>query len=165
MPANGSGHFVNKTMLSLRALRLQWVIFSNSKLLSVWSLGRPRRSQVKDFLDSRFCSLQEYQAAHWIGSRNLHQRAVSRDSFWRQDRSSCQSWAQMQRTCRRDSRTQSAKGETLLMPPIPYIQPVDPSKKQEKTKIKVKLPDGTNYQMVPFQAGTNEDCITKEVRN
>ena len=31
--------------------------------------------------------------------------------------------------------------------------------KQEKTKIKVKLPDGANYQMVPFRAGSNEDYV------
>ncbi len=36
---------------------------------------------------------------------------------------------------------------------------MDPNEKQEKTEIKVKLPDGTNYQMVPFQAGTNEDFV------
>ncbi len=40
-------------------------------------------------------------------------------------------------------------------PPIPYVQPVDLNKKQEKTKIKVKLPDETNYQMFPFQARNN----------
>ncbi len=42
-------------------------------------------------------------------------------------------------------------------PPIPYVAPVDPYEKQEKTEIKLKLPDGTNYQMVPFRAGINKD--------
>ena len=36
---------------------------------------------------------------------------------------------------------------------------VDPYEKQEKTKIKTKLPDGMNYQMVPFCSGTIEDYI------
>ena len=36
---------------------------------------------------------------------------------------------------------------------------VDPYEKQEKTKIKTRLPDGTNYQMVPFSLGTNEEYI------
>ena len=36
---------------------------------------------------------------------------------------------------------------------------VDPYEKQEKTKIKTRLPDGTNYQMVPFRSGTNENYI------
>ena len=40
-------------------------------------------------------------------------------------------------------------------PPIPYVQPVDLNEKQGKTKIKVKLPDETNYQMFPFQARNN----------
>ena len=31
--------------------------------------------------------------------------------------------------------------------------------KQEKTEIKTRLPDGTNYQMVPFRLGTNKDYI------
>ena len=39
------------------------------------------------------------------------------------------------------------------------MAPVDSYEKQEKTKIKVKLPDGTNYQMVPFCAGSNEDYV------
>ena len=48
------------------------------------------------------------------------------------------------------------RGNIVNRPPIPYVQPLDPNEKQEKTKIKIKVPDGTNYQMVPFQAGTNE---------
>ena len=52
------------------------------------------------------------------------------------------------------------RGNIINWPPIPYVQPVDPNEKQEKTKLKVKLPDGTNYQMVPFRARTNEDFIT-----
>ncbi len=39
-------------------------------------------------------------------------------------------------------------GNIVNWPPILYVQPVDLNKKQEKTKIKVKLPDGTNYQTV-----------------
>ena len=42
------------------------------------------------------------------------------------------------------------RGNTVNQPPIPYVEPVDPNEKQEKTKFKVKLPDGTNYQMVLF---------------
>ena len=36
---------------------------------------------------------------------------------------------------------------------------VDPYEKQEKTEIKTRLPDGKNYQMVPFRLGTNEEYI------
>ncbi len=48
-------------------------------------------------------------------------------------------------------------GAIANRPPIPYVVPVDPCEKQEKTEIKVKLPDGTNYQMVPFRGGSNKD--------
>ena len=41
-------------------------------------------------------------------------------------------------------------GNIMNWPPIWYVQPFDPNKKQEKTEIKVKLPDRTNCQMVPF---------------
>ncbi len=51
------------------------------------------------------------------------------------------------------------RGVITTRPPIPYVASVDPYEKQEKTKIKTKLPDGTNYQMVPFRAGTNEDYV------
>ncbi len=39
------------------------------------------------------------------------------------------------------------------------MAPVDPYEKQEKTEIKAKLPDGTNYQMVPFGAGSNRGYV------
>ncbi len=51
------------------------------------------------------------------------------------------------------------RGAIANRPPIPYVAPVDPYEKQEKTKIKVKLPDGTNYQMVPFRAESNENYV------
>ena len=36
---------------------------------------------------------------------------------------------------------------------------VDPYKKAEKTKIKTRLPDDTNYQMVPFRSGINKEYV------
>ena len=37
---------------------------------------------------------------------------------------------------------------------------VDPFEKAEKTEIKTRLAGGTNYQMVPFRSGTNEDYVS-----
>ncbi len=51
------------------------------------------------------------------------------------------------------------RGVITTQPPIPYVAAVDPYEKQEKTKIKTRLPDGTNYQMVPFRSRTNEEYI------
>ncbi len=51
------------------------------------------------------------------------------------------------------------QGVITTRPPIPNVAAVDPYKKQEKTEIKTRLPDGTNYQMAPFCLGTNEDYI------
>ncbi len=51
------------------------------------------------------------------------------------------------------------RGAITTPPPIPYVAHVDPYEKQEKTKIKTKLPDGTNYQMVPFRARSNKDYV------
>ncbi len=51
------------------------------------------------------------------------------------------------------------RGAITTQPPIPYVAPVDLYEKPEKTEIKTKLPDGTNYQMVPFHSGTNEDYV------
>jgi hypothetical protein len=50
-------------------------------------------------------------------------------------------------------------GTIANWPPIPYVAPLDPYEKQEKTNIKVKLPDGTNYQMVPFHLGSNKEYV------
>ena len=35
-----------------------------------------------------------------------------------------------------------------------------PSEAEKKTELKVKLPDGTDYKMVPFKAGNNADYVT-----
>jgi hypothetical protein len=51
------------------------------------------------------------------------------------------------------------RGFITTRPPIPYVAPVDPYEKQEKTEIKTKLPDRTNYQMVPFRSGSNKDYV------
>jgi hypothetical protein len=51
------------------------------------------------------------------------------------------------------------RGVITTWSPIPYVAPVDPYEKQEKTEIKMKLPDETNYQMVPFRAGSNKDYV------
>jgi hypothetical protein len=51
------------------------------------------------------------------------------------------------------------RGVITSQPLIPYVATVDPYEKQEKTKIKIRLPDDTNYQMVPFCSGTNEEYI------
>jgi hypothetical protein len=39
------------------------------------------------------------------------------------------------------------------------VAEVDPYEKPEKTKIKTKLSDGTDYRMAPFCAGANKDYI------
>ena len=50
-------------------------------------------------------------------------------------------------------------GVITTRPPIPYVAAVDPYKKAEKTEIKTRLPDGTNYQMVPFCSETNKEYM------
>ena len=52
------------------------------------------------------------------------------------------------------------RGVITTRPPIPYVAEVDPYEKAEKTKIKTKLADGTDYRMVPFRSGTNEDYVS-----
>ena len=51
------------------------------------------------------------------------------------------------------------QGVITTQPPIPYLAAVDPFEKQEKTTIKTRLPDSTNYQMVPFRLGTNKEYV------
>ena len=55
------------------------------------------------------------------------------------------------------------QGVITTRPPIPYVAAVDPYKKQEKTKIKTRPPDGMNYQMVPFRSGTNKEYINQVI--
>ena len=47
----------------------------------------------------------------------------------------------------------------MLDPPIQYVPPTNLHKRQKTKQIKVKMPDGTNFQMAPFAYGTNEDYL------
>ncbi len=51
------------------------------------------------------------------------------------------------------------RGVITTRPPIPYVAEVDPYKKPEKTEIKTKLADGTDYRMAPFRSRTNKDYV------
>jgi hypothetical protein len=53
------------------------------------------------------------------------------------------------------------RGVITTQPPIPYVAEVDPYKKAEKTKIKTKLTDGTDYRMAHFRSEpTKTRCVT-----
>jgi hypothetical protein len=55
--------------------------------------------------------------------------------------------------------TKCKKGKSAAPPPIPYVFPVDLHEKQEPKQIKVKMPDGANFQMVAFVYGNNEKYL------
>ncbi len=46
-----------------------------------------------------------------------------------------------------------------IRPTIPYVPPTDIHEKQDTKKIKVKLPDRTNFQMFTFGNGNNEEYL------
>jgi hypothetical protein len=46
-----------------------------------------------------------------------------------------------------------------VRPPIPYVPPSDLHKKQETNQIKVKLPNGTKFQMPTYGTGNNEEYL------
>ncbi len=50
-------------------------------------------------------------------------------------------------------------GVLTIRPPIPYVPPIDLHKKRDTKQIKVKLPDGTNFQMSAFGQGNNEEYL------
>jgi hypothetical protein len=41
--------------------------------------------------------------------------------------------------------------------PIPYVPPINLHEKRDTKQIKVKFPDGTNFQMSAFGQGNNEE--------
>jgi len=51
------------------------------------------------------------------------------------------------------------RGNVVNRPPIPYVPPIDPHEKPDTKQIKVKLPDGTHFQMSAFRAGNNGEYI------
>jgi hypothetical protein len=48
-------------------------------------------------------------------------------------------------------------GMPPVRPPIPYIPPTDLHKKRETEQIKVKLPNGTKFQMPTYGSGNNKE--------
>jgi hypothetical protein len=51
------------------------------------------------------------------------------------------------------------KGKLFARPPIPYVPPLDLHKKQETQQIRVKIPEGTNFQMAAFGNGMNKEYL------
>jgi hypothetical protein len=51
------------------------------------------------------------------------------------------------------------KGKLVAQPPIPYVPPVDLHKTREPEQIKVKMPDGTNFQIAAFGYGNKEEYL------
>jgi hypothetical protein len=51
------------------------------------------------------------------------------------------------------------KGTLTIQPPILYFPPIDLHKKRDTKQIKVKLPDGTNFQMFAFGQGNNKEYL------
>jgi hypothetical protein len=51
------------------------------------------------------------------------------------------------------------KGMPPVRPPIPYVPPTDLLEKWETVQIKVKLLDGTKFQMPTYGSGNNEEYL------
>jgi hypothetical protein len=51
------------------------------------------------------------------------------------------------------------KSMPSVRPPIPYVPPTNLHKKRETEQIKVKLPDGTKFQMPTYGSGNNEEYL------
>ncbi len=46
-----------------------------------------------------------------------------------------------------------------VRPPIPYVPTSDLHEKRETEQIKVKLLDGTKFQMLTYDSGNNEEYL------
>ncbi len=55
--------------------------------------------------------------------------------------------------------TECKQGTPPVKPPIPYVPPTDLLKKWETEQIKVKLPDGTKFQMPTYGFGNSEEYL------
>jgi hypothetical protein len=51
------------------------------------------------------------------------------------------------------------KGTPPVRPPIPYVPPTDHHEKRKMEQIKVKLPNGTKFQMPTYGSGNNEEYL------
>jgi hypothetical protein len=55
--------------------------------------------------------------------------------------------------------TECEKGTPPVRLPIPYVPPTDLLKKRKMEQIKVKLPDGTKFQMPTYGSGNNKEYL------
>ncbi len=51
------------------------------------------------------------------------------------------------------------KGTPPVGPPIPYVPPTDLHEKQETEQVKVKLPNGTKFQMPTYGSGNSKKYL------
>ncbi len=51
------------------------------------------------------------------------------------------------------------KGTLTIQPPILYVPSIDLHEKRDTKQIKVKLPDGANFQMSAFGQGDNKEYL------
>jgi hypothetical protein len=55
--------------------------------------------------------------------------------------------------------TECEKGTLPVRPPIPYVPPVDLHEKREMEQIKIKLPNGTKFQMPTYRTGNKKEYL------
>jgi hypothetical protein len=55
--------------------------------------------------------------------------------------------------------TECEKGTPPVRPPIPYVPPSDLHEKRETEQIKIKLPNGTKFQMPTYGTGNNKEYL------
>ncbi len=55
--------------------------------------------------------------------------------------------------------TKCKKGTPPVRLPIPYVPPPNLHEKRETEQIKVKLPDGTKFQMPAYGIGNNKEYL------
>jgi hypothetical protein len=161
-PANCLGHFVNKTTLTFRALRLLYANFPSIRGFR-WSDRRgvyvgvgQGSTKFKILLTAKISG----NALDWIKRKPPRSKFKQ---FFLETKAlliPIMSSGSAKSPAEGLKNSECKQGVIFTRPPIPYVVEVDPYEKAEKTKIKTRLADGTNYQMVPFRLGTNEDYVS-----
>jgi hypothetical protein len=162
MPANGLGHFDIKTTLIYVSvgicLKLCLVHQKPGPLRCKTSPPRNPLPKGKILYLAKFPADPLWEILQ-VPPKSVFKHLVLETPLWQ----SAMSSSNLKSLPEGLKNLECKKGTLIAWPPIPYVPPVDLHEKQEPKQIKVKLPDGTHFQMSAFRNGNNKEYFIYDI--
>ncbi len=157
MPVYGLEHFVNKTTLISLSIDVCWRLRSGAaEPVPLCRLGKSNKEPPTKIKILR-------PAEHQAGPLQRILRVPPKSSFkclilktllWQYAMS-----YNFKSLPEGLTKSKCKKRKLVAQPPILYVPSLDLHERQETKQIKVKMPDGTNFQMAAFGYGNNKEYL------